>query len=172
METRFQRWLHKGLPEGYFAISANGDELAESASIASVKLRSLAKIAHRGRSGTSCPAMPTLRFTLHEKRPSIFCVVFPYLSLSCLFGAPACYLSILSYPSPPARLYMPGKRKGVYGCGPRHRGARSAMTSVMRPSVSALGMSVTNLSRPTNNGLSGLFSADALARVRVILVYY
>ena len=61
METRFQRWLHKGLPGGCFAISANGDELAESASIASVKLRSLAKIAHRGRSGTSCPAMPTLR---------------------------------------------------------------------------------------------------------------
>ena len=62
VETRFQRWRHKGLPGGCFADSANGDELAESASIASVKLRNLAKIAHRGRHGTTCPAMPTLRF--------------------------------------------------------------------------------------------------------------
>ena len=46
-----------------------------------------------------------------EKRPSVFCVVFPYLSLSCLFGVLACYLSILSYPSPPARLHMLGFRR-------------------------------------------------------------
>ena len=43
------------------------------------------------------------RLALHEKRPSLFCVVFPYLSLSCPFGALACYLSILAYPLSHAR---------------------------------------------------------------------
>ena len=32
----------------------------------------------------------------HEKRSKVFCVRFPYLSFTCLFGALACYLSSLS----------------------------------------------------------------------------
>ena len=57
---------------------------------------------------------------LHEKGPSVFCVVFPYLSLSCLFGALACYLSFLSYPSPHA-WFSPS---GDFGSGPSHRGVQ------------------------------------------------
>ena len=65
-------------------------------------------------------ATPIADFTLalHEKRPRVFCVVFPYLSLSYLFGALACYLSILAYPLSHAR-FSP---LGDFGSGPATAG--------------------------------------------------
>ena len=58
--------LRRSTASVFSASSAIGDELAESRSKAT---GNLAKDAHRGRHGTSCPAMTPLRFCRGSRRP-------------------------------------------------------------------------------------------------------